>query len=259
MIKLTDWGYYVSKNFFKEEKTTLREVIYYEIELYKTENGISIINGVEYPHKKGNILIAFPGDKRQSIHSFECHSVKFSLNEDEDIKKYLNAGVSNIIETSGCETVFNDIYRAAAESFPGKELYIDAKIRRLTAEIYNITNTYSTNRKFSEYAKNIYESTEFIKNNCHKNLSLNDMAKTANLSPAFFHRVFKSIAGKTPWEMLTEQRIKNARLFLENTDISIDNIAVKCGFSTRQYFDTVFKKRTGKTPAGYRKDIKRII
>ena len=260
MIDLINSGYYVSKNYFKGEITPLREVTSYEIELFATDAGISIINGAQYPHKPGNILVALPGDKRRTIRSFECHSVKFLTNNSEDIQKYITplAGVTNMAETKGLASVFNAIYRAASKPSPGGKLYIDAKIRELIAGIYNMKNTYN-NPEFPQYIKNICESIEFIKKNFMKNITLNAIASVSGLSPSFFHKVFKNITGKTPWEYLNLERIGNAKFLLENSGLTIDDIASKCGFSSRQYFDTVFKKETGETPASFRKSCIRII
>ena len=54
----------------------------------------------------------------------------------------------------------------------------------------------------------------------------------------------------SPW--LTHLRIEEAkRLMKEHPDWSNDVIAERCGFNTRNYFQTVFKKLTGQTPAQF--------
>jgi AraC-like DNA-binding protein len=60
----------------------------------------------------------------------------------------------------------------------------------------------------------------------------------------------------TEWELfshwLTYLRIEEAkRLLIEHPDWSNDTIAAHCGFNTRNYFHTVFRKQTGMTPAQY--------
>ena len=260
MLVLKDAGYYISKNFHKEEVTPKRRVKWYEIELYKTDLGISVINGEEYRHQKGNVLVAKPQDIRYSKKSFECHSVKFA-NADRGIIRYLEEihGVMHIMNESRVEKIYREIYRAAADRRAGAELFTDAKIRELIYEIYNEKNTYNTAHEFSDYAENIYAAAAFISENYALGISLNSMASAADLSPAFFHRVFKTIMGETPWEYLNRTRLNNARLYLENTPYSIEVISQKCGFSSRQYFDTAFKKGVGVTPALFRKSIHRTI
>lgn len=260
MLVLEDVGYYISKNFHKEEMTPKRKVKWYEVELYKTQEGISFINGEKFPHRRGNILVSIPGDVRQSKKSFECHSVKFSQKND-GIERYMEEmhGVMQTVNEGRIERIYTQIYRAVSEDRPGGELYIDAKLRELIYEIYSEKNTYNNTHEFSAYIKNIYTAAEFIRKNYAKGISLNEMAAAADLSPAFFHMIFKNVIGQTPWEYLNRTRLNNAKLLLENTSLSIERTAHECGFSNRQYFDTVFKKSEGITPAVYRKSIHRTI
>ena len=261
MLLLGDSRYYVSEKYFMGEITPLRSVELYEIELITTDYGTSIINGQEYPHKKGNLLVALPGDKRCTRNKFECHSVKFLPDENDCIIPYLKelAGVTQMTETGKIEKIFNEIYRISLGNQAGKALYLDAKIRELTAVIYQNINTFSRDLKYRRYVKSVYLCTEFIRKNSDKPLSLGEIAETVSLSPSFFHSVFKGVTGKTPYEYLTECRISKAELLLGNSALSIEEISVECGFSSRQYFDTVFKKRVGKTPSAYRKTIEVII
>ena len=57
----------------------------------------------------------------------------------------------------------------------------------------------------------------------------------------------------SPGEYLTAKRVENAKSLLVNELISIDEVAEKCGFFSRAYFDVTFKNVTGVTPAGFRK------
>ncbi|WP_437231204.1 helix-turn-helix transcriptional regulator [Planctomicrobium sp. SH661] len=56
-----------------------------------------------------------------------------------------------------------------------------------------------------------------------------------------------------PNDFLQRLRIKQAQTDLLETDLSITEIAFNNGFSTSQYFSTVFRKYTGDTPARFRK------
>ncbi len=261
MILPGDLRYYVSEKYFSGEITPLRIVELYEIELITTDWGISIINGQEYPHKNGNLLVAIPGDKRCTKNKFECHSVKFMPDENDDIIPYLKelAGVTQMAETGKIEKIFNEIYGISLRNQAGKSLYLDAKIRELTAVIYQNIHTFSRDVKYKRYVKSISLCTKFIQKNSDKHLSLRELAATVSLSPSFFHSVFKGVTGKTPYEYLTECRIGKAELLLGNSALSIEEISAECGFSSRQYFDTVFKKQIGKTPSEYRKTMEVII
>jgi AraC-like DNA-binding protein len=48
-------------------------------------------------------------------------------------------------------------------------------------------------------------------------------------------------------------RVEAARDMLRKTDLSVTEIAIRCGYSTSQYFSTVFRKYTGTTPTQFRR------
>ena len=66
-------------------------------------------------------------------------------------------------------------------------------------------------------------------------------------------RVFKEETGQTFVGYLNDYRLTAATYFLRETDESIGNIAVSCGFDNGSYFIRRFRARYGKTPSEYRK------
>ena len=73
------------------------------------------------------------------------------------------------------------------------------------------------------------------------------------LSKYHFIRVFKRIMGTTPYNYLTNYRINNAKILLKTTDLSVYEIAERCGFSDTSNFIVQFKKHTGQKPLEYRR------
>ena len=68
---------------------------------------------------------------------------------------------------------------------------------------------------------------------------------------------FKEYTGKTVNEYLTEYRIYIAKQLLEDTEKSILEIALECGFNEASYFIRIFKRQTGISPLKYRGQNKR--
>ena len=52
-----------------------------------------------------------------------------------------------------------------------------------------------------------------------------------------------------------DYRIQTAKKLLESTDLSVTEIAMRCGFNSSSYFTKQFHALTGKTPAQYRKNL----
>jgi AraC family transcriptional regulator len=96
---------------------------------------------------------------------------------------------------------------------------------------------------------------EYIKKNCHRRLSLKELAATANLSPSRFHDVFKSVAGLPPVEFAARERMKAAQNMLASGDLSISEVAEELGFPEQFSFSRSFKAHFGISPSEYRKDV----
>lgn len=85
------------------------------------------------------------------------------------------------------------------------------------------------------------------------NITLEQVAEVAKMSPKSFCRFFKSHTGKTLVEYTNESKIGEAcRLLLED-DRSISDVALDCGFQNLSNFNRRFKEIKGMTPREYRK------
>lgn len=79
------------------------------------------------------------------------------------------------------------------------------------------------------------------------------MAESCGLGVTQFVQVVKQLVNATPFDYLNRQRLEYAaRLLLAHPKATITEIAQACGFSTSQYFDTVFRRRFGCTPSEFR-------
>src|SRR5574344_1027608 len=93
---------------------------------------------------------------------------------------------------------------------------------------------------------------DFIQEKYSEQLTLEQMAETADLSPKYFCRVFREMTHHTPVEYLNLFRINNACNKLRNSDDPIIEIAYSCGFNDFSYFIKIFKRYKGMTPFKYR-------
>jgi AraC-like DNA-binding protein len=80
--------------------------------------------------------------------------------------------------------------------------------------------------------------------------SVGQMARVAGLKEATFRRVFERYVGMTPAHFIASRRVSKARKFLTMGQ-SVTEVAYKLGFSSSQYFATVFKQWTGLQPSEF--------
>lgn len=93
---------------------------------------------------------------------------------------------------------------------------------------------------------------EFINNNYHTNITLENIAKQVNLNPIYFLKLFKSSFKITPLEYKMEIRLNKACRYLNETDLSIQEISDALGFCNQFYFSKMFKKHFQEIPSKYK-------
>ena len=93
----------------------------------------------------------------------------------------------------------------------------------------------------------------FIQENCTEKLTLDEIAASAGISTRECLRCFQSMLKMTPFEYLTDCRVRKAADMLSNTSSSMLDVALNCGFSTSSYFCRMFKRLMGQSPTEYKR------
>lgn len=99
----------------------------------------------------------------------------------------------------------------------------------------------------------IEEAAAYIDAHYPENVSIAQVAGLSNYSQRHFIRLFAAAYGKTPQQYLMDTRIRHSCTLLKRTNLSVTEIAIRCGFSDANYFSRIFRRATGSTPNGYRK------
>ena len=137
----------------------------------------------------------------------------------------------------------------------GGKIYSDSIITALTAHlIRNYANfTPQLPREYRGLAPNKLDNViDYIQTYLELNLGIGELADLSGLSPFYFSRLFKESTGFTPYQYISQQRMNKAKQLLQNSDITIAEIALRCGFSSQSSFSTAFRKALGVTPKVYR-------
>jgi AraC-like DNA-binding protein len=92
----------------------------------------------------------------------------------------------------------------------------------------------------------------YMNQHFHREISLGEVAKLANMPEASFSRFIKLHTGFTFTESLTEIRLGHVSRMLINTTHSIAEIAYKCGFNNLANFNRIFKLKKGCTPKEFK-------
>jgi AraC family transcriptional regulator len=99
----------------------------------------------------------------------------------------------------------------------------------------------------------ITRAIEFINGHFGETITVDDLARVANLSPSHFSRVFRGETGTSPMEYIQHTRLDCAKRMLRGRDKSLSQIALDCGFNSSSYLYQCFTRAFNISPSDYRK------
>lgn len=89
---------------------------------------------------------------------------------------------------------------------------------------------------------------EYILNHFRRNITIDELASIAEITPSYVTVLFKKVIGITPIQYLHHIRINTAVHLLQNTQMTIGEIAEYLGYCDQAYFNRMFKKWMGTAP-----------
>lgn len=130
----------------------------------------------------------------------------------------------------------------------------------VSASLHSVFNMLLEGSLKTERSKNtgryygyIRSAESFIKSRFAEQLTVEDIMREIPMSKYYFIRMFKRITGTTPYNYLINCRINEAKIMLRTTELSVGEIAERCGFLDTSNFIAQFKKSAGQKPLCYRR------
>ncbi|WP_229397786.1 helix-turn-helix domain-containing protein [Micromonospora okii] len=94
---------------------------------------------------------------------------------------------------------------------------------------------------------------EWVRQHLAEPLTVDQLAARAHMSPRTFARRFTAATGTTPHQWIIDQRLLLAEHFLEDTEMTIEQIAARCGLGTPDTLRHHFTRRRHTNPSTYRR------
>ncbi len=113
--------------------------------------------------------------------------------------------------------------------------YISAKLRRFSSSVPNEEN-------------HIEKIIHYIQAHIDDNLKRSDIAAAVYLTPDYVTKIFKEELGISLKDYILHEKINIARDRLRTTNMTVEEVASKCGFTNFSHFSQVYKKITGVSP-----------
>lgn len=128
------------------------------------------------------------------------------------------------------------------------------------AKIYIYEMVFLLSREISQGYRRIFvienpmaiKAIQYISDHMEEKITLSDVAKACQVTPRHLSGVFKDIINITVNDYINIAKVDKAMRWLTSTDLTMTEIASRLGFSSTQYFSTVFKRYTRVTPGEYK-------
>ena len=98
----------------------------------------------------------------------------------------------------------------------------------------------------------VSRSLAVLEQNYRENISICDLAQQSGYSLNHFSRLCEKVYGLPPLQYIIQLRLARAVELLENSNLTIGEVAGECGYDDSNYFCRIFRKKMGCSPREYR-------
>ncbi|MBE9170385.1 helix-turn-helix domain-containing protein [Pleurocapsales cyanobacterium LEGE 06147] len=137
----------------------------------------------------------------------------------------------------------------------GSKLYVESLANVLAVHLirqYTATQPQHPVHEGGLPQRQLAQVLDYMHDHLEQNIKLADLAALLGMSQFHFSHLFKQSIGTAPYQYLLQQRIERAKQLLKQTDRSIMDIALECGFNSHSHLSKQFRQLTGMTPTTYR-------
>lgn len=251
---------------------------YFEITYVKKGRGNYFVDGREYTMDEDDIIIFNNVEPHGwklldedmtllvMIFSPEFVAEKLSTFDWEYLKPFVERG-SNFKNRIGKEEPVSqeirkgirEIYREWQEKKEGYPLMIKANVLRILTMLIRACQDENKSAEYLKEKKNAMKRLEqaftYINDHYCEKITLNEVAASAYMSSNYFSSYFRKVTGTGFSEYVTRLRINHARELLRDTDASVTDIALACGFNNLSNFYRLYKKHVGRPPREWKNRI----
>ena len=248
----------------------------FEITMVLSGSGIYSTKSTEFDFRGGDIFF-FSTDEYHWITKLDSRtdflnihfeprfiwSDNFGISNKELMKIFFNRKENPLnkinIENESADVIRELIYKIEKESSEKKQGYetmLKVHLMNILVEMIRSYDGRLAEQEVSYSSQTLHyieKAINYIDEHLESDLTLDELSDVAHMSKTYFCCQFRKLNGISPWEYITIKRIERAIFYIESTDLTRLEIAVKCGYNNTSNFYYAFKKITGKTPGDYKR------
>ena len=263
-----EWhGLHVGRS-VKQSDLDLHTHDFYEASIVVSGSAKHVIGGYEYPLKQGDVYVVKKGVPHGFIKVNDLDLIDLMYFPDlfalADAQLFRLLVPLFIVEPDIRERNYypyvltlsdSDLsYVAATTDFIRRELATKTRdntivIRHFMLSLFAyLSAKYGAGNDEPHATQVLSKAVRFMYENMAAQIKISDIAEHLFMSPRHLGRLFMKYYGTTPWDYLTDIRLKHAITLLDGRAMKIGEISALCGFVDPSYFARLFKKTYGITP-----------
>lgn len=244
----------------------------FELHFFVQGEGSFLLNKTQYSITSNSLVLAGPHEFHAILPSQVTKAITFfailfsvDIDKEKDIYQLLIDSITNKKSVMQLDSIhrftFEEILRLSLSENKAFRL---SSVHLLLSHIYRwfmpsfndkknsvqvIADKSQTGSKYSYVKKSI----SLMEKNVHKNLRVEDFAKSLDISVEHFIRLFRDEMEMTPYQYFLRLKSQEASALLITTNKTIADIAEEFSFENQFHFSRVFKKCTGLSPSAYKR------
>lgn len=235
-----------------------RAVDAFQLVLITDGSGYFLDRGIQYEVSKGALMLIRPG----IWHSYKPNrktgwTELFVAFDGEMMTRVIadafpsdSSNVYQVNDVENVEEIFKKALEWARADTEDTMLFLKALLSLLLSKI--VFSRSMNPKDGRNTTKLVAKARAYMEAKIHEKIDMNEIADMLGVSYTSFAVAFKTQTGESPVRFLRKLRLQKARYELLNTNMSIKQIAIECGFSSSEYFCNFFREEIGETPSVFR-------
>ncbi len=216
-----------------------------------------------HPIRQGHVLIIPPGAphiyRADEKEPWSLFWIVFDGHQTQAVLQSLGTNIENpllyVPDTQQMRSAFEEVYACLNYH------YSDAGLLAMTSEVMRLLGKIKLQQGHPRLLRqsaegHVMETVEFMQRHLNMLLTLDDLAARSGQSVSYYSKLFKQRTGQSPLAYFIQLKIRKACELLDQTEMSLREIAAELGYSDPYYFSRLFKKVQGCAPSTYRQSVK---
>ncbi len=214
--------------------------------------------------KAGTVFLLFPGVRHSYAPDSETGWDEYWVGFQGNYVDQLRAAgilvpeepVYEIGWHASLEERFAKIFEIADAELPGFQLELGAEVVQLLTQLHVIQQRQKTMDGSDEL---VQRARLVMQQNVMRTMEIDSMLSDLGVSYSTLLSVFKEYTGLSPYQYFLQLKVHMARDLLQDSSLSVKDVAHRLAFDNQYYFSRLFKRKTGMSPSAWQKSASQPI